>query len=175
MTMRSTQPLTEMSARNLPGGKERSQRKADNLTSSVSPLSRKIWEPRRLTTPWASTGCYRDRFYYYLYKLPFSNHYSLKPRYKVCATECYGNAPLGTESESELLYNWRSVSQYVLVSSPIWDFWPEIFFFSESYSLVLIGAPSLTRGRVYHLSVYSLSTVVSKYLQKIFTYCVIHI
>jgi hypothetical protein len=31
--------------------------------------------------------------------------------------------------ESELHYNWQSVSQYVLVSSPIWDFWPEIFFF----------------------------------------------
>jgi hypothetical protein len=26
------------------------------------------------------------------------------------------------ERKSELLYNWRSVSQYVLVSSPIWDF-----------------------------------------------------
>jgi hypothetical protein len=32
-----------------------------------------------------------------------------------------------SQSESELLYNWRSVSQYVLVSSPISDFWPEIF------------------------------------------------
>jgi hypothetical protein len=81
-----------------------------------------------------------------------------------------------SESESELLYNWRSVSQSVLVSSPIWDFWPEIyiFFFFVSYSLVF-GAPSLTRGRVCHLSVYSQSTVVSQYLHKIFTYCVIHI
>jgi hypothetical protein len=26
------------------------------------------------------------------------------------------------QSESESLYNWRLVSQYVLVSSPIWDF-----------------------------------------------------
>jgi hypothetical protein len=57
------------------------------------------------------------------------------------------------ESESELLYNWRSVSQYVLVSSPIWDFWPEIFFFLKSLSSHL-GAPSLTRGRVCHLSVF---------------------
>jgi hypothetical protein len=48
-----------------------------------------------------------------------------------------------------------------------------LFFFFESYSLVLIGAPSLTRGRVCHLSVYSQSTVVSNYLQKkLFTYCV---
>jgi hypothetical protein len=28
------------------------------------------------------------------------------------------------------------------------------FFFVESYSLVLFGAPSLTRGRVCHLSVF---------------------
>jgi hypothetical protein len=34
-----------------------------------------------------------------------------------------------SESESELLCNWRSVSQYVLVSSPIWDFWPEIYIY----------------------------------------------
>jgi hypothetical protein len=32
---------------------------------------------------------------------------------------------LALQSESESLYNWRSVSQYVLVSSPVWDFWPE--------------------------------------------------
>jgi hypothetical protein len=50
-----------------------------------------------------------------------------------------------------------------------------IYFFFESYSLVLFGAPSLTRGRVCHLSVYSQSTVVSQYLHKIFTYCVSHL
>jgi hypothetical protein len=33
---------------------------------SVSPLSYKIWEPRRLTTLWASTACYRDSFTSYL-------------------------------------------------------------------------------------------------------------
>jgi hypothetical protein len=33
MALRSTQPLTEMSTRNLPGGKGRSVRKADNLTA----------------------------------------------------------------------------------------------------------------------------------------------
>jgi hypothetical protein len=32
VALRSTQPLTEMSARNLPGGKGRPARKADNLT-----------------------------------------------------------------------------------------------------------------------------------------------
>jgi hypothetical protein len=34
----STQPLTEMSARNLPGGKGRPARKADNLTAICEPV-----------------------------------------------------------------------------------------------------------------------------------------
>jgi hypothetical protein len=33
MALGFTQPLTEMSTRNLPGGKERPARKADNLTA----------------------------------------------------------------------------------------------------------------------------------------------
>jgi hypothetical protein len=33
MALVSTQPLTEMSARNLPGGKGRPARKADNVTA----------------------------------------------------------------------------------------------------------------------------------------------
>jgi hypothetical protein len=33
MALRSTHPLTEMSTRNLPGGKGRPARKADNLTA----------------------------------------------------------------------------------------------------------------------------------------------
>jgi hypothetical protein len=30
---------------------------------SVSRLFRKMWDPRRLTTLWASTACYRDRYF----------------------------------------------------------------------------------------------------------------
>jgi hypothetical protein len=41
MSLGSTQPLTEMSTRNLPGGNGRPARKAENLTPSVSRLSRK--------------------------------------------------------------------------------------------------------------------------------------
>jgi hypothetical protein len=33
MTLGSTQPLTEMSTRNIPGGEGRPARKADNLTA----------------------------------------------------------------------------------------------------------------------------------------------
>jgi hypothetical protein len=52
--------LTEMSTRNLPGCKGRPAHKADNLTAICEPIVYKIWEPRRYTTLWASTACYRD-------------------------------------------------------------------------------------------------------------------
>jgi hypothetical protein len=73
-----------------------------------------------------------------------------------------------SETESELLYNWRSV----LVSwcrAQIRTFDQRYYFFFESYSLVLFGAPSLTRGRVCHLSVYSQCTVVSIYIKYLHT------
>jgi hypothetical protein len=60
MVLGSTQSLTEMSTRNLPGGKGRPVRKADNLTANCEPTVYKMWEPQRLTTLWASTACYRD-------------------------------------------------------------------------------------------------------------------
>jgi hypothetical protein len=42
-----------------PGGKGRPARKADSLTAICEPM----WEPRRLTTVWAYTACYRDSFF----------------------------------------------------------------------------------------------------------------
>jgi hypothetical protein len=38
MALGSTQPLTETSTRNLPGGKGRPVRKADNLTAICEPI-----------------------------------------------------------------------------------------------------------------------------------------
>jgi hypothetical protein len=38
MALGSTQPLTEMSTRNRPGGKGRAARKADNLTAICEPI-----------------------------------------------------------------------------------------------------------------------------------------
>jgi hypothetical protein len=38
MALGSTQPLTEMRTRNLPGGKGRPARKADNLTTICEPI-----------------------------------------------------------------------------------------------------------------------------------------
>jgi hypothetical protein len=62
MALGSTQPLTEMSTRNLPGGEERPAREAQNITVICEPTVYKMWEPRRLTTLWAFTACYRDSF-----------------------------------------------------------------------------------------------------------------
>jgi hypothetical protein len=38
MALGSTQPLTEISTRNLPGGKEQPARKTDNLTAICEPI-----------------------------------------------------------------------------------------------------------------------------------------
>jgi hypothetical protein len=62
MALGSTQPLTEMSTRSLPGGKGWPARKADNLTAIYEPTVQKMWEPRRLTILWASMACYRNSF-----------------------------------------------------------------------------------------------------------------
>jgi hypothetical protein len=76
MTLGSTQSLTEMRTRNIPGVKGRPARKADNLTAICEPTVHKMWKPRRLTTLWASTACYRDRFTFTLHNmLSFSHCY----------------------------------------------------------------------------------------------------
>jgi hypothetical protein len=62
MALRSTQPLTEMSTRNLPGDEGQLAHEADNLTAVCEPTVYKMWEPQHLTTQWASTACYRDTF-----------------------------------------------------------------------------------------------------------------
>jgi hypothetical protein len=67
MALGSTQPLAEMSTRIIPGVKGLPALKADNLTAICKPNIYKMWEPRRLSTLWASmvlTGmdlpCYRE-------------------------------------------------------------------------------------------------------------------
>jgi hypothetical protein len=66
MAQVSTQPLTEMSTRNLPGGKGWPVHKADSITAICEPIVWKIWEPRRLANSWASTACYRESFTFVL-------------------------------------------------------------------------------------------------------------
>jgi hypothetical protein len=60
-------------------------------------------------------------------------------------------ATVETMSKSKSHCDWRSVSQKVLVSSPIWGSCPDIYYCFDSCGLVLCGAPSLKRGRVYLL------------------------
>jgi hypothetical protein len=60
MALGSTQSLTEMCTRNLLGGKGQPVRKVENLTAICEQTDYKMWEPRRLTTLWATTACYRD-------------------------------------------------------------------------------------------------------------------
>jgi hypothetical protein len=62
MVLGSTQPLTEMSTRNLLGGKGRPEHEADNLTTIYEPIIWKMWEPRHLQTLWACAACYWDCF-----------------------------------------------------------------------------------------------------------------
>jgi hypothetical protein len=62
MALGSTQPLTEMSTRNIPGDEGRPARKADNLAIICDPIVYKMWEPQHLTTLWVSTARYRDTF-----------------------------------------------------------------------------------------------------------------
>jgi hypothetical protein len=50
MVLGSTQPLTEMSTRNLPGGKGRPARRADNLSAICEPIVKKMWVPPRPVT-----------------------------------------------------------------------------------------------------------------------------
>jgi hypothetical protein len=53
-----------------------------------------------------------------------------------------------SKSESKSHCDWRSVNQYVLVSSPIWGSWPDIYYSLTSTMFFFSGAPSLTGGRV---------------------------
>jgi hypothetical protein len=59
MALESTQPLTEMSTMNLPGGKGRPVGVKADLTAICEPIIKKMCEPRRLTTLWAFTACYK--------------------------------------------------------------------------------------------------------------------
>jgi hypothetical protein len=62
MDLWSTQPLREMCTRNILGGKGRLELKYDNLTAIFEPIFYKIWEPRRVTTLWASPVWYKNIF-----------------------------------------------------------------------------------------------------------------
>jgi hypothetical protein len=49
------------------GGKAWPLLKADNLTAICEPIVCNMWDPQLLTTPWASTACYRNSFTIYFW------------------------------------------------------------------------------------------------------------
>jgi hypothetical protein len=87
MALGSTQSLTEMSTRNLPGVKGgRPALEASNLTAICEPIVQNMWEPQRLTTLWASIACYKDSFTF------FTSYYE-------CALESDLKPELGSSSQ----------------------------------------------------------------------------
>jgi hypothetical protein len=74
-----------------------------------------------------ATSYYAQTWYAFHIERMFSNATSLEGH-------CPHMIEVGTfkqevKIKSKSHYDRRPVSQYALVSSPIWDFWPEIFFF----------------------------------------------
>jgi hypothetical protein len=62
--LRSNQPLTEMSTRNLSCGvKRRQEPKADIITAMSDPIAWNMCEPQSLTTLWASTALHKDNVF----------------------------------------------------------------------------------------------------------------
>jgi hypothetical protein len=55
-----SQPLTEMTARNIPGGKVRLARKAGDFRAKLRGDCLKNVGVSTLTNPWASKACYRE-------------------------------------------------------------------------------------------------------------------
>jgi hypothetical protein len=63
-----------------------------------------------------------------------------------------------------------TVSQSLCLGvEPKYGTFDQSFIFFESYSLVIFGAPSLTRGQVCHVSVLSMKSTVVCHFYKIFT------
>jgi hypothetical protein len=62
MTQGLTQPLADVSTRNRLDSTGRPGLKADNFAVICESIFWKVWEPRRLTTLWASLAFYRKSF-----------------------------------------------------------------------------------------------------------------
>jgi hypothetical protein len=75
----STQLLTEMSTRNLLGGKGRPAHKADDFTAVCGKAIQKMWEPQHFITPWATTTSYRDNFTFFFLLLYYNLIHKSEP------------------------------------------------------------------------------------------------
>jgi hypothetical protein len=68
MDLGAAQPLTEMSTRNLPGGKKRPARRADNLPPSMSRMSENVGASTS-RNPKGLHGLYRDNFTFFNFNI----------------------------------------------------------------------------------------------------------
>jgi hypothetical protein len=66
MAMGLTQPLREISTRNLPGAKGWPVCKTGNPTTIFEPVAWKMWESRHLTTLQAPVAFYRDTVTFFM-------------------------------------------------------------------------------------------------------------
>jgi hypothetical protein len=74
-----TEPLTEMSTRNILGGKGRPARKAANLIAICEPIARENVGASATRTLWVSTACYRDSFTFFTFMTPSGRMAQLIP------------------------------------------------------------------------------------------------
>jgi hypothetical protein len=81
MALGSTQPLTEMSTRNLPGGKKRPARRADNLADIYAPKV-KTCGSLNLSPHYGPPLLVQGKLYLYLTILPFTCVGSRQPDYQ---------------------------------------------------------------------------------------------
>jgi hypothetical protein len=100
-----TQPLIEMSARSIKmflGSRAQPVRRADNLTAICEPIVQTLWDPRHLTTLYASMACYGNSllsFFFLLYR-----HYAPE----VHITSCTGQEVNGFGVYWWLNWDWTS-------------------------------------------------------------------
>jgi hypothetical protein len=87
-----TQPLTEMSTRNVPGAKGWPARKAENLTAIGEAIVWKMWEPQPLAILCVSTTCYKDSFtfFYWICCYDIRVHICVRVFAYVCVCVCVG-------------------------------------------------------------------------------------
>jgi hypothetical protein len=82
--------------------------KADNLTAICEPAVYKMWEPRHLTTLWASMASYRHRFTFF-FKLSAEKWYCLSLQCSACMTRLRNPFLQQENSSNERLFipsNW---------------------------------------------------------------------